>query len=77
MRLVNLFKLVGAGLSLVCCLIIRVRLVVFFCSGVSVVLFHTLGFSGCHGAFLSGSHLRLVMGLIRGWFVPFVDSLMG
>ena len=27
---------------------------VFFCSGISVVFFLTLGFSGCHNTFLSG-----------------------
>ena len=30
---------------------------VFFCSGISVVLFHTLGFSRCNNTFLSSPHL--------------------
>ena len=34
-----------------------IQLVVFFCSGISVVLFHTLGFSGCQNTFLSSPHL--------------------
>ena len=34
-----------------------VQLVVFFFSGISVVLFHTLGFFGCHNTFLSSPHL--------------------
>ena len=41
-----LFKLVGAGLSPVCCFVTGVQLVFFFCSGISVVLFCVLGISG-------------------------------
>ena len=29
---------------------------VFFCPGISGVLFHTLGFSRCHNTFLSTHH---------------------
>ena len=56
-KLVDLFKLVGTGLSLVYCLVIRGSTGGFLCSGISVVLFHTLGFSGCHNTFLSSPHL--------------------
>ena len=34
-----------------------VQLVFFICSGISVVMFHTLGFSRCHNTFLSSAHL--------------------
>ena len=34
-----------------------VQLMGFFCSGISVVLFHNLGFSGRHNTFLSSPHL--------------------
>ena len=50
---------------------------VFFCSGISVALFHNLGFSKCHDTFLSSPHLCLIIGLIHDLFVPYVDSLMG
>ena len=53
------------------------QLVVFFCSGISVVLFHTLEFSGCHDTFLSSPHLGLIIGHIRDLFVPYDDSFMG
>ena len=33
-----------------------VQLVVFRCSGISVLLFHTLGFSKCHNTFLLSPH---------------------
>ena len=53
-----IFELVGTRLSLACCLVIRGSTGVFFiCSGISVVLFHTLGFSRCHYTFLSSPHL--------------------
>ena len=44
-KLVDLFKFVGTGLSLVCCLVIWVSTGGFLCSGISVVFFHILGFS--------------------------------
>ena len=57
-ELVDVIKLVGTGLSLVCCLVIRGSTGGFFCSGISVVLFHTLGISRCHNSlFLSNSHI--------------------
>ena len=34
-----------------------IQLRVFFCSSISVALFHTLGFSECHNMFLSSPHL--------------------
>ena len=49
----------------------------FFCTGISVVLLHTLRFSGYHNTFLSNPHLLLIIGHIRVLFVPYVDSLMG
>ena len=54
---IDLFKLVKTGLSLVFAWSFGVQLVVFFCSSISVVLFHTLGFSGCQDTFLSSPHL--------------------
>ena len=74
-KLVDLFKLVGTGLSLVCCLVIRGS-TDFFGSGISVVLFHTLGFSGCHNTFVSSPNLWLIIGHVRDLFIPSVDSLM-
>ena len=56
-KLGDLFKLVGTGLSLVCCLAIRGSTGGFFCSGISVLLFRTMGFSGCHNTFMSSPHL--------------------
>ena len=65
-KLVDLFKLVGTGQS---CLLLGhsgfnhffcVCVCFFFffiCSSISVVLFHTLGFSSCHNTFLSSPHL--------------------
>ena len=42
-----------------------------------MVLFHTLGVSGCHNTmFLSSPHLWLIIGLIRDFFVPYVGSLV-
>ena len=46
MKLVKLLKLVGAGLSLVCCLVIQGSLVVCFCYSISEVLFYTLEIPG-------------------------------
>ena len=54
-----------------------VQLVVLFCYGISLVLFHTMEFSGCHNTFVSSPHLRLFRGHIRDLFVPYIDSLMG
>ena len=56
-NLVDLYKLVETGFSLVCCLVIRGSTGGFFSSGISVVLFHTLGFSRCQNTFLSIPHL--------------------
>ena len=47
----------GPNIKLVDLLKFGVQLVVFFCSGISVVLFYTLGFSGCHNTCLSSPHL--------------------
>ena len=55
----------------------ELQLVLLFCSVISVVLFHTLGFSRYHNSFLSNPHLWLIIGLIRDLFVPYVDSVMG
>ena len=46
-------------LDIVLCvaLLFGVQLVVFFCSGISVVLFYTLGLFGGHNTFLSSPHL--------------------
>ena len=76
-KLVDSFKLVGTGLSLVCCLVIHgstggFHLLRYF----SVVVSHHR-FSRCHNAFLSKPHLCLFVGIIRDLIVPCVDSLMG
>ena len=55
-----------------------VQLAVFFCSGISVVLFDTLGISRCHSMlFLWSPNLSLIIGLICNLFVFLVGSLMG
>ena len=56
-KLVDLFKLVRTGLSLVCCMVIRGSTGGFLLLRFSVVLFHTMGFSRCHITFLSSPHL--------------------
>ena len=42
-----------------------------------MVLFHTPAFSRFHNTFPLSPHIRLIVGLIRDLFVPYVDSLMG
>ena len=54
---VDLFKMVRLDLALSIAWSFGVQLVVFFCSGSSVVLFHILGFVGCHNTFLSNPQL--------------------
>ena len=66
LKLVELFKLVGAGHNLVWCLVIWVStggfLLLRYFSGV----FHTIGISRCHNTlFLSSTHRLLIIGLIR------------
>ena len=50
---------------------------VFFCSGISLGLIRTLGFSGCYSTFLSSPRLWLIVGHIHSLFVPCVGSLVG
>ena len=75
-KLADLFKLVGTGLSRVCCLVIRGStggfLLLRYFSG---IVSHP-GFSRCHNMFLSSPHLWLIIGLIRDLYVPYVNSLM-
>ena len=77
--MINLVDLSWLGLDLVLPVAwsLGVQLVVFFYSGITVVLFHSLGFSECHKTFLSSPHLWLIIDHIRDSFVPYVDSLMG
>ena len=49
----------------------------YCCTGISMELFHTLGFSRCHNTFLSSPCLFFLKGRTRDLFVPCVDSLMG
>ena len=44
---------------------------VFFCSDISVVLFHTVRFSRCHNTFLACPRLSLIIVV-----VPYVDPLV-
>ena len=57
LSLLIFFTWLGLDLVLFVAWSFGVQMVVFFCSGISVVLFHTLGFSRCHNTFLSSSHL--------------------
>ena len=75
--LFNYFSWLGLDFVLFVARSFGVQLVFFFCSGISVVLFHTLGFSLCQNTFLPSSHLILFIGNIRDLFVPYVDSLVG
>ena len=47
--------------------IFGVQLVVFFCSSISVVLFHILRFSGCHNTFLLSPHHRPYRNNLKYW----------
>ena len=91
-KLVDLFQLVGTGLSLVCCLVIRGSTGVFFCFVFLFFFFFFFFFCLLH--YFSGvvSHPRVAQvslhvsvessslthqDLIHDLFVPYVDSLMG
>ena len=71
-KLVDLFKLVGTGLSLVCCLVIRGS------TGGFLLLGYFSGIVSLPGAVRVSQYVKssLIIGHIRDLFVPYVDSLM-
>ena len=64
MKLVDLSKMVEAGLSLVCCLVIQGSTDGLLLLRVSIRYF------------MLSPHLRLIKGLIRDLFVSYIGSLM-